>query len=137
MQGPPNLAPGWQAAVPPGGGPGDLPASWPVVLDDEGYDKVYVSTNGFLLFDDPQVEEYVSGKVCEEQCKRNGDPCNPGCVCETVCTSGWHWEGAGNWNWWPWQVPNVDVIGAIAASLVDGSALDPVPDLYAVEASLG
>ncbi|NNK91986.1 MAG: ADP-ribosylglycohydrolase family protein [Acidimicrobiia bacterium] len=38
---------------------------------------------------------------------------------------------------WPWKVPNTDVIDAIAASLVDGSPLDPVPDLYAVEASLG
>ena len=102
FQGPPDLAPGWQAYVPEGGGPGDLPADWPVVLNDAGYDKVYVSTNGFLLFDDPQHEEYVQQVHCETQCSCT--PCGA-CGQEEQCTTEWHWVGAGNWNWWPWQIP--------------------------------
>jgi hypothetical protein len=102
MQGPPNLAPGWQAAVPPGGSAADLPSDWPVLLEDEGYDKVYVSTNGFLVFDDPEVQEFVAREVCEKDCSCN--PCG-GHECEEYCVTEWHWEGAGNWNWWPWQIP--------------------------------
>ena len=83
MQGPADLAPGWGAYIPPEGGIEDLPMDWPAVLADEGYNRVYVSTNGFLLFDDPEVQEYTRHPHSGE----------------------WYWRGAGNWNWWPWQLP--------------------------------
>jgi hypothetical protein len=83
MQGPPELAPGWPAYIPEGGGIEDLPSNWPAILGDRGYERVYVSTNGFLVLDDPEWQEYVYDPEAEE----------------------WHWRGAGNWNWWPWQLP--------------------------------
>jgi hypothetical protein len=43
--------------------------------------------NGFIVFDDPQWAEYTI----------TIDP--------VTLQNRWDWQGLGQWNWWPWQIP--------------------------------
>ena len=96
MNGPVEPAPGWPPAdwrewwkgdiAPP------LPEGWPAVLTDQGYDKVYVSTNGFIVFADHSVPS-ASVVFDTTVALTDAAPQQP---------------GLGSWNWWPHQLPIVE-----------------------------
>ena len=64
--------------------PPPLPEDWPAELSMKGYQKVWVATNGFVVFADEQYHQAVDVKAEDYV---------------------WVQPNLGAWNWWPWQVP--------------------------------